>query len=287
LGGGTNISNLSQSILGVVRIPLPPLAEQERIAEVLSAWDRVIALTDRLIAAKQCLKKGLMQQLLTGRLRFPEFGKPARRRDELPKGWDAKSLRSIAQVSFSGVDKKTHSDEMAVRLCNYMDVYGNSYITSGLNFMQATASASEIASFSLRKGDVMITKDSETPDDIGVPAVVTEDLENVVCGYHLALIRPNPEEADPIFLAKELASTRVAQHFSTHANGATRFGLSTAAVTKTRVHVPPIGEQRRIAATLYACDCEIQLLTKKRDRLQKQKKGLMQKLLTGEVRIRN
>ena len=277
---------LYYKVFALMPIILPPLPEQERIAEVLSAWDRAIVLTGKLIDAKQRLKKGLMQQLLTGSIRFPEFGKPTCKRDELPNGWGVKPIRSIAQVSFSGVDKKTYADETPVRLCNYMDVYRNDYITFDLNFMRATASASEVTTFSLRKGDVMITKDSETPDDIGIPAVVTDELDNVICGYHLALIRPDQEKVDSMFLAKELGSTRAARHFSTHANGATRFGLTTSAVMRTMVHVPSIGEQKRISAILYAYDREIELLTRKRDLLQEQKKGLMQKLLTGEVRIR-
>lgn len=284
-GGAGRNKTLGQGELDFLFLPVPPLPEQERIAEVLGAWDRAIGLTDRLIEARQRLKKGLMQQLLTGRLRFPRFGKPARKHGELPKGWKMKPISSVAQVSFSGVDKKSHPDETPVQLCNYMDVYGNDYITPDLDFMQATASVSEMDSFTLRKGDVLITKDSETPDDIGVPAVVTEDVKGVVCGYHLALIRPNPEKADPVFLAKELGSARSRRHFSTHANGATRFGLSNGAVKKAQIHLPPIDEQKALAAALYACDREIQLLIRKRDCLQQQKRGLMQKLLTGEVRV--
>ncbi len=243
----------------------------------------VPALVDRDFA--ELLKKGLMQQLLSGRMRFPEFGKPVEKRGELPEGWEERPIGSIAHVSFSGVDKKTHTDEIPVRLCNYMDVYANDYITVDLNFMPATASASEIERFLLRQGDVMITKDSETPDDIGIPAVVTEKLENVVCGYHLALIRPNSVEVNPVFLSKELGSARSRKHFTTHANGATRFGLTTSAVMKTTVHLPTTDEQKRIAGTLSTCDREIELLKKKQEKLLEQKKGLMQKLLTGEIRV--
>ncbi len=268
----------------IIPLPLPPLPEQKKIAEILSAWDRAIEQVVKLINARQRLKKGLMQQLLTGRMRFPEFGKPAQKKGELPEGWAMKSISSIARVSFSGVDKKTHADEMPVRLCNYMDVYANDYITADLDFMPATASDSEITRFSLQRGDVMITKDSETPDDIGVPAIVTEDLEGVICGYHLALIRSDSAEVDPFFLSKELGSARSKRHFSTHANGATRFGLTTSAVMKTTVHLPTIEEQTRIAAVLSTCDREIELLQRKQEKLKEQKKGLMQKLLTGEVR---
>src|SRR5216683_1568212 len=108
----------------------------------------------------------------------------------LPKDWRRVSLRSVAEVRFSNVDKKTSPGELPVRLCNYMDVYANDYIVSGMPFMHASATKSEIARFRLQQGDVIITKDSETPDDIGIPAVVDDAAENLVCGYHLALIRP-------------------------------------------------------------------------------------------------
>jgi type I restriction enzyme S subunit len=153
-----------------------------------------------------------------------------------------------------------------------------------MDFMWATASDAEIEKFSLDIGDIMITKDSETPDDIGVPSVVTKKLDNVVCGYHLALIKPNREKIDPIYLAKQLGHERVANQFSRLANGATRFGLTTSSVKGVRLWLLKIEEQRRIAAILSACDREIELFKKKQEKLKEQKKGLMQKLLTGEIR---
>ena len=104
--------------------------------------------------------------------------------------WPTRKLRDIADIRVSNVDKKSHAAETPVRLCNYMDVYTNEYITNGIDFMRASARTVEIQRFSLQRGDVIITKDSETPDDIGVPAVVLDEIENLVCGYHLCLIRP-------------------------------------------------------------------------------------------------
>jgi len=281
--GGT-MSCLNTQLLSGVPIPLPPLPEQKKIAEILSAWDRAIEQVGRLIDAKQRLKKGLMQQLLTGRMRFPEFGKPVRGKGELPEGWREVQLKDVAAILFSGVDKKSRPVQKKVRLCNYMDVYNNNYITADMDFMWATASDAEIEKYSLDVGDIMITKDSETPDDIGVPSVVTEKLDNVVCGYHLALIKPNLEKIDPIFLTKQIGYERVANQFSRLANGATRFGLTTSSVKGVRLWLPKLEEQTRIAAVLSACDREIELLKKKQEKLREQKKGLMQKLLTGEVR---
>src|SRR4051812_34307275 len=104
--------------------------------------------------------------------------------------WPLAALLAVAEVRVSSVDKKTHPTEIPVRLCNYSDVYVNDYVTSSLEFMLASAREVEIARFGLEQGDVVITKDSESPDDIGVPAVVIERIEGLVCGYHLAILRP-------------------------------------------------------------------------------------------------
>jgi type I restriction enzyme, S subunit len=108
----------------------------------------------------------------------------------IPVHWEIKRLKRAADVFLSNVDKKSYDGEEPVRLCNYTDVYYNDVITPGLRFMEATASAEQVARFALRAGDTIITKDSETADDIAVSAYVPADIPGVVCGYHLALIRP-------------------------------------------------------------------------------------------------
>ena len=120
----------------------------------------------------------------------------------LQEGWNSSPLHEIAEVRFSNVDKKSKSGEKRVRLCNYTDVYNNEYLIGDEAFMKATATDSEIYQFSIERGDVMITKDSETPDDIGVPAVFIGEPDGIVCGYHLALLRPDKTKINPIFLAR-------------------------------------------------------------------------------------
>src|SRR5690606_6934669 len=114
----------------------------------------------------------------------------------IPGDWDLSKLSNIAQVIVSNVDKKFEEYEAPVLLCNYMDVYQNEYITSNLEFMRGSASEAEIDKFSLRRGDVLITKDSETADDIASAAVVTDEIRNLICGYHLAILRPDIERMD-------------------------------------------------------------------------------------------
>ena len=100
-------------------------------------------------------------------------------------------MRSAATYVVSNVDKVPDDNEIPIRLCNYTDVYNNEFITPDLDLMQATASEAEISKFGVAVDDVIITKDSESWDDIGVPALVRETAGDLVCGYHLALLRPS------------------------------------------------------------------------------------------------
>ena len=124
----STIPQINNKHIKPYKIPLPPLPEQKKIAEILSAWDRAIEQVGKLIDAKQRLKRGLMQRLFTGRMRFPEFdhrihGIHGKKKGELPEGWREVQLKDIAAISFSGVDKKSLPGQKRVRLCNYMDVY--------------------------------------------------------------------------------------------------------------------------------------------------------------------
>ena len=164
-----------------------------------------------------------------------------------------------------------------------MDVYANDYLTSALlDFMPATASPSEIERFALYAGDVVITKDSETPDDIGVPAVIVEDIDGLVCGYHLALIRPKAN-VHPTFLAKQLASALTIRYFAANATGSTRFGLAIGIIEKLDVPTPPITEQSKIAEVLSTVDRAIEQTEALIAKQQRIKTGLMQDLFTRGI----
>lgn len=170
----------------------------------------------------------------------------------LPTGWATSRLGNVAEIIFSNVDKHTTEGEVPVRLCNYVDVYKNDRITSGIAFMEASADPHEIVRFQIRHGDVLATKDSETPDDIAIPALVAEDLPGVLCGYHLALIRPREHHLFGPYVAWLHACKTFRAQYEAQAVGVTRFGLSQAAFKEARVPLPPLPEQERIAAYLDA-----------------------------------
>ncbi len=198
--------------------------------------------------------------------------------------WSETRLKDVAEIRFSNVDKKVNSVEVPVRLCNYMDVYSNGgYVTAELPFMEASATSAEAERFSVRMGDVIITKDSETPDDIGIPAVVVDDIPGLVCGYHLALIRPNREKIDPLYLAKQLGSKPTAIYFSKLANGSTRYGLSSSSIALTAIPLAPMPQQQRIAEILLTVDEAIEQTEALIAKQQQIKAGLMHDLFTRGV----
>lgn len=169
------------------------------------------------------------------------------------------SLDDVIDLRLSSVDKKSKVNEYPVRLCNYMDVYNNSFIHSDMDFMNATATEREIEKCSLVAGDVVITKDSEKHDDIGVPALVKENIPNLVCGYHLAILRPRSSEINGSYLFYALSTDETQQQFHSYANGITRFGLRKSDIGLVEIPFPPIPEQRTIAHILSTLDDKIEL----------------------------
>ena len=182
--------------------------------------------------------------------------------------WPTVPLNEVVELTLSSVDKKAQPDEEIIRLCNYMDVYSNSFISASLDFMHATATEHEIAKCTLLPGDVVITKDSEKHDDIGVPALVREDIPPLICGYHLAILRPNSSTVDGTYLFYALSDAGTQKQFHSYANGITRFGLRKTDIGLVEIPLPPMPEQQRIAGILATLDEKIELNRKMNEILQ-------------------
>ena len=178
----------------------------------------------------------------------------------------AADLRTVAEMRVSNVDKHTNDDELPVRLCNYVDVYYNDRITQAIPFMAATASRDEVERFRLQRGDVLITKDSETWDDIAVPALVVDPADDLLCGYHLAILRPK-ESLLGSYLAEAIQSNAVAYQFHVEAKGVTRFGLTHTGIQSAQIPLPPLPEQATIVRYLDHADRRIQRYIDGKERL--------------------
>ena len=208
----------------------------------------------------------------------------------VPAHWDVRRLRNICELRVSNVDKHTKVGEIPVQLCNYVDVYKNDRIRAGMAFMAATATADEIGRFRLQLGDVLITKDSETWDDIGIPALVQEVDDDVVSGYHLALLRPDAVCLHGGFLFRAIESQNVARQLHVRANGVTRYGLSHEAIKSIRFPLPPRSEQASIVRFLDHVDRRIRRYIRAKEKLiallEEQKQAVVHEAVTGRIDVR-
>ena len=201
-------------------------------------------------------------------------------KDAIPDGWQRVRLGDVADVAFSSVDKRTVEGELPVQLCNYTDVFYNRHISVEMDFMNATGTTSESDKWTLRKGDVLFTKDSETPEEIGIPAYVVDDMPGVLCGYHLGLARPRENVVDGGFLTEALTSSESRKEFARIANGVTRFGLTLDATKALPILLPPLTEQRAIAAVLDSIDDTIEGAEAVIDATERLRDALLHDLLT-------
>lgn len=274
----------------------PPRPEQDQIVAYLRAQDAHVA---RLIKAKRDLigllteqKLRIIDHAVTRGIDASVALKPSGIDwlGDVPGHWDIALIKHVADVRFSGVDKHSHDHEIPVRLCNYTDVYKNDTITDDMDLMRATATVGEIARLTLKAGDVIITKDSETPDDIAVPAWVPEGLPGVVCAYHLGLLRPDPGRIKGEFLFRAIGSARIAEQFHVLATGVTRFALGKHDVKNAVIALPPVEEQKAICKwiedeckpledAIQRAEEEIKLIREYRDRQ-------IADVVTGQVDVR-
>ena len=185
---------------------------------------------------------------------------------EVPEGWEVLPLKKTCHVFPSNVDKKSYDDEININLCNYTDVYYNETIVAGMDFMAATATADQIAKFTLRAGDTIITKDSESADDIAIAAYVPEDLPGIVCGYHLSMIRPTLG-FNGAFIKRLFDSRYAKARFQVLANGLTRMGLGQYALDNIKFAFPTHHEQQTIATFLDRETAKIDALVAEQENL--------------------
>lgn len=263
MGRGFTVFHIYAAQLKNLWLPLPPFAEQVAIARYLDDADkrirRYIGAKERSIELLREKKRATVARAVTRGL---DRNAPTRPTGidwmpEIPAHWGTRRLGTLAELRISNVDKHVKAGEQLVRLCNYVDVYKNDYIDQNINFMNGTAAEGEIERFRLEQGDVLITKDSEAWNDIGVPALVTEAAPDLVSGYHLALLRPRADRLSGDYLFRALQSSGMALQFHLEAKGVTRYGLSRAGIKAVRIPLPPLDEQAAIVERLEKASADL------------------------------
>ena len=286
--------NISFEELSYSYLPIPPLPEQTAIASFL---DRKIALIDQAIDIKhkQIVLLKERRQILVHKAVTRGLNPNVKRKDsgvewigEIPEGWEVKKLRYLANCFPSNVDKHSKANEKEVRLCNYTDVYKNDYITDDLELMIATAADEQIAKFTLKAGDIVITKDSETASDIAVPTFIKEKLTNVVCGYHLAIIRTYRDSYSK-YLFQALKTKLFNAQFEICSNGITRVGLGNSDLKNGYFLLPTEDEQIKISDFIEVGTTKIataiSLKEQEIEKLKEYKATLINSAVTGKIKV--
>lgn len=270
----TGMPKINRNDLNTVTLLLPPVGEQKKIAQILSTWDQAITTTERLLDLARQQKKALMQQLLTGKKRFPRF----------EGEWKKYTLGELGDT-FNGLTGKTKDDfGFGKKYIPYINIFKNSRIeVNALELVDVKESESQSLS---QYGDIFFTTSSETPDEVGMSSVLLDHVDelylNSFCfGYRLFGF----ESLQPEYARYLLRSEHVRREIAVLGQGATRYNLSKKQLMKLELTLPPVDEQKKIASVLSGADQEIETLQSQLDGLKQEKKALMQTLLTGKRRV--
>lgn len=254
--------NLNIDFLRNLPISVPPYPEQQKISEILETWDRAIERFENLIAAKRQLKHGLMQQLLTANKGFDGFEN---------QSWRACTLGDVASESILRNNGSLRREKLLA-------------VTKAVGMvpMRERVQGEGVERCKIvRKGWF-----AYNPMRLNIGSIAKWDgpQEAMVSGDYV-VFRCHEDKLDPAFLDHYRRSYRWQRFVETAGIGSVRVRIWFSDLGTMKLRLPCIEEQRRIADVLDACDDEISILAKQLQALRVQKKGLMQKLLTGKVRV--
>ena len=260
-------------------IPIPPLPEQQKISEILNAWDKAIKKQTQLIEKLELRKKGLIKQLLTGKKRLPGFSGEWKRA-KLGDATIFLSTNSFSREQLNSVKGNVlniHYGDVLVKYSSVLDASKEDipYINEQIEYSPKDY---------VNNGDVIMA-DTAEDEMVGRCCEVTNiDNIKVVSGLHTILIHPIIKFA-PKYLGYYLNSERYHKQIISIMQGIKVYSITKDALKNTIIDIPNIEEQAAIANILSLCDHEILLAKQKLNEFHQQKKGLMQVLLTGKKRV--
>ena len=277
--GGSTFGRINLTDLRRLKIIVPPLPEQKKIAEILSAWDHAIEQTEKLITAKQRLKRGLMQQLLTGKRRFPEFVQSAEMQNsryfDLPVDWKLVRVGNVA----SGITVRNGTaNGLPVLSCTKYDG-----LVESLKYFGRKVFSDDLSNYKVvRQGQFAYATNHIEEGSIGLLDSVDA---GVVSPMYTVFETSSDVYAPYLYLLFKTELYRHIFEVNTNASVDRRGSLRWSQFKRLNIPLPSKSEQEKITMCIKAFQQEIDLLEKQRKALQKQKKGLMQQLLTGKVRV--
>ncbi|MCF7837652.1 MAG: restriction endonuclease subunit S [Candidatus Marinimicrobia bacterium] len=270
--GFSGPGSFNQQQIASHTIPLPPLPEQQKIADILSTWDDAIEQTRDLIQAKKKQKKAIMQQLLTGKRRLPGFAGE----------WEANQLSSLVTRIKETADDPSQYFVLSITA-------GTGFVSQADKFSRVIAGKHIENYILLRRGEFSYNKGNSYRYPQGCVYQLHEYDEGLVPSVFYSF-RVKPKKIHDAFLKHcfiaGLHNPQLYRWINTGVRNNGLLNLNASDFFNIALPLPKLPEQRAIAAVLDTADSEIQSLTDQLTALQQQKKGLMQRLLTGQVRVK-
>jgi type I restriction enzyme S subunit len=277
LSSGSTFKELSKDRLESLQLPLPPLPEQQKIAEILTTADEAILKIDEAIEKTERLKKGLMHELLTKGIGHKEFKETKIGR--IPKVWEVARLGEIATVRY-GLGQPPSADSNGIPMVRATNIKRGKIIPEGLIHIKRNEIPTSRNPF-LKEGEIIVVRSGAYTGDV---AMVTKDWAGSVAGYDL-IVSPL-EIVDSKFLTLYLLSDIIQKYFGGQSVRSAQPHLNSEQIEKTSIALPPLSEQQRISEILSTVDKKLELLREKREKFERIKKGLMNDLLTGRKRVK-
>tara|TARA_R110002020_G_scaffold5399_2_gene22553 strand:+ start:90 stop:1313 length:1224 start_codon:yes stop_codon:yes gene_type:complete len=267
---------VSFKLVGKVLVDLPPLPEQQKIAKILSTWDKAIGTTERLIENSTQQKKALMQQLLTGKKRLLDD-----EGERFEGEWDWVDLEDVCDVKGGKRLPKGNALSEAKTSNPYIrvaDMYMGGVDLSDIKYVPESI-APLIKNYTISKDDLFIT----VAGTLGIVGKIPNELDG-------ANLTENADKltnikCDKTFLLYVMMSSIIQRYIEAESTQNAQPKLALARIRGFKVPLPNLEEQQKIATVLTNADKEIELLEQQLADLQQEKKALMQVLLTGKVRV--
>jgi type I restriction enzyme S subunit len=270
---GNTIEHILASDMKKMRVPVPSLYEQQKVSSILSTWDKVIELKEMLIEQKKEQKKGLMQKLLTGEVRLPGF------KGEL----NQVKLGEIGTFLKGKGIAKNQTIDRGINCVRYGEIY-----TAHHYYIKKFYSSinEEVAkdSTKIEKNDILFAGSGETAEEIGKAVAYIND-EEAYAGGDIIILRPTIK-VDSLFLSFLINTGEVAKARAKLGQGNSVVHIYPSTLSNLKILLPSFEEQQEIALRLKTFDDNLDLLEKEVLEFKEQKKGLMQLLLTGKVRVK-
>ena len=296
---GAGRYKLNKATLEKIPILIPPVPEQRKIAEILSSWDKAIALLEQLITAKRKLKQGLMQQLLTGKKRFKVYVKSfsfstssnyfESKLGEFPDDWEIVNLPDILFFQEGPGVQNNQFTKSGVKLLNGSNIQkGELILDNTSRYISESEAYGRYQHFLVDADDLVIASSGISVDKFEdkIAFVCQKDLPLCMNTSTIRFKVTNQQKVDITYFKYFMMTPMFKNQIRRQITGSAQLNFGPTHLNLTLLVLPSLPEQEKIASILSTADTEISNLEKQLAAYKQQKRGLMQRLLTGKKRVK-